>query len=272
MLKYLSITFVLLFSISAQAHHPEISADAVCDETTGEVNINYESWTWDSCDYYGGCGNTRIDILLNGVVIESNSFSEPDYRFSGSYPAPVGAQPGDSVSVTALAVDAWSNGTEGGQSRSTSVTIPDTCTNTSGTGRFTGGGHQIRVDAVRITRGFTLHCDLLLSNNLEINWKGNHFHMKEHMETVACTDDPDIIQAPPEAPVDTIVGVGQGHYNNEPGYTIEFTLVDAGEPGGDDQAAFKLYETANPANVIMEVPLQSITGGNIQAHADQPHK
>ena len=40
-------------------------------------------------------------------------------------------------------------------------------------GRFTGGGHQVRVGDARVTRGLTIHCDLLLSNNLEVNWGGN---------------------------------------------------------------------------------------------------
>ena len=123
-----------------------------------------------------------------------------------------------------------------------------------------------------MTRGFTIHCDLLLSNNLEINWLGNRFHMTEHLDTVVCSDDPLIIQDPPPAPVDTIVGVGAGRYNNVDGFTIEFTLVDHGEPGRDDQARFLVYETAAPANVVLDVPLQNLTGGNIQAHFDQPHK
>jgi len=80
-----------------------------------------------------------------------------------------------------------------------------------GTGGFTGGGHQVRLsDGIKITRGLTIHCDLLLSNNLEINWPaGNRFHRLEHLETVACTDDPNIIQQPPPAPLDTLIGVGR---------------------------------------------------------------
>ena len=36
--------------------------------------------------------------------------------------------------------------------------------------------------------------------------------------------------------------------------------------------AIRIYETANPANVVLDVPLQMLTGGNLQAHYDQPHK
>jgi hypothetical protein len=87
--------------------------------------------------------------------------------------------------------------------------------------------------------------------------------MTQHLETVSCTDDPGITQQPPPAPLDTLVGVGTGRYNNVPGYTIEFTLVDAGEPGGNDRMAIKIYEAAIPSNVVLDVPLQRLTEGNL---------
>lgn len=123
-----------------------------------------------------------------------------------------------------------------------------------------------------VTRGLTIHCDLLLSNNLEVNWGGNQFHMTEHLETVACTDDPAIIQAPPPAPLDTLVGVGTGRYNGTAGYTVEFTLVDYGEPGSNDRMAIRIFLTADPTTVVLDIPLQVMSGGNLQAHYDQPHK
>jgi hypothetical protein len=139
-------------------------------------------------------------------------------------------------------------------------------------GRFTGGGNQVRIGEARVTRGLTIHCDLLLSNNLEVNWGGDHFHMTEHLTTVECSDHDDIIQAPPAAPLDTLIGVGTGRYNGTDGYTIEFTLVDYGEPGSEDRMAILIYETADPSNVALDVPLQLLSGGNLQAHYDQPHK
>jgi len=142
---------------------------------------------------------------------------------------------------------------------------------TLGDGRFTGG-FVLRSGGARITGGLTIHCDLLLSNNLEVNWPDNRFHMTEHLTTVECSDDPNITQAPPNAPLDTLVGVGTGRYNGVPGYTIEFKLVDAGEPGRNDKAALRIFEAANPANVVLNVPLQLLDTGNLQAHYDQPHK
>jgi hypothetical protein len=32
-----------------------------------------------------------------------------------------------------------------------------------------------------------------------------------------------------------------------------------------------IYPTGNPGDVKLNVPLQNITAGNIQAHYDQPH-
>ena len=211
--------------------------------------------------------------MINGVtVLPSGAYAAPDYSFSGTAPKPSNSGPGDSVTVTALAVADWGNGAGGGQSASVTVVLPSDDCATSGTVRFTGGGHQLRVDGVRVTRGLTIHCDLLLSNNLEVNWQGNQFHMTEHMTTVECSDDPNISQAPPDAALDTLKGVGTGRYNGADGYTIEFTLVDAGEPGRDDMMAILIYETANRANVVLNVPLQRLDGGNLQAHEDQPHR
>ena len=123
----------------------------------------------------------------------------------------------------------------------------------------------------KITRGLTIHCDLLLSNNLEINWDGgNNFHMLEHLETIACFDDPAIDQKPPSAPLDTLIGRGTGRLNGVDGYSIEFTLVDAGEPGTSDEMGFVI--TAPNGTVVLNVPVQHLTGGNLQAHFDQPHK
>jgi len=266
----------LFLAASASAHHPTIRAEAVCDPSTNAIVMTYVSTAWEGYDSdTDGISreNPQIDILVDGIFAATGAYAPPDYSFGGFLGVPAGAQAGDIVVVTAVAVGNWGNDTPGGQSESTSVVIPDgDCGPDPGLGRFTGGGHQIRVDGVRVTRGLTIHCDLTLSNNLEINWQGNQFHMTEHMTTVACTDDPNIIQAPPPAPIDTLIGVGTGRYNGTSGYTIEFTLVDAGEPGRDDQMAILVYETANPGNVVLAVPLQNLTGGNLQAHYDQPHK
>jgi hypothetical protein len=259
---------------AAQAHWPTLTANIVCDVATGDLVVNYTSTAWP------GAGsdptndpsreNPQIDITLDGALVTSGAYTAPNYSFSGSFVV-TGKAAGDVIEVAAVAVGTWGNGEPGGNVLNWVDLIVPEC-GTIDSGRFTGGGSQVRVGDVRVTRGLTIHCDLLLSNNLEVNWGGKQFHMTEHLTTVECSDDPNIIQAPPVAPLDTLIGVGTGRYNGKDGYTIEFTLQDYGEPGTDDKMAIKIYETANPANVVLNVPLQNLTGGNLQAHFDQPHK
>jgi hypothetical protein len=277
-IRYLGVTTVLAVAMQMMAATSAwadggVEADALCDPTTGLVMINYSAFS----GIAGAAGsNPTVNILFNGVVVDTQAFVAPANAFSGSEPAPAGSGPGDPVTVTAVAVAAWGDGRAGGQSASVVVTLPtEPCGNQPGLGRFTGGGNQVRVGDVRVTRGLTIHCDLLLSNNLEVNWGGNKFHMLEHLTTVACTDDPDIIQAPPPAPLDTLIGTGEGRYNGVAGYTIHFTLVDTGEPGSQtepDQMSILIFQTSNPGNIVLNVPLTGLTGGNLQAHYDQPHK
>ena len=266
-----AVALQFLVAGTASAHHPDISAIAVCNENSDLV-IEYTATAWVplSGNITAKRTNPDIAILVNGSEVASGAFASPTFSFSGSVAAPTGT----SAAVTARADGTWGDGFAGGQSSSVTVTYPtEPCTGPS-LGRFTGGGKQIRLsDGLKITRGLTIHCDLLLSNNLEVNWPtGNKFHMLEHLETVECSDDPNIHQQPPPAPIDTLIGRGSGRYNNQPGYTIEFTLVDAGEPGGNDQMAIKIYLTSDPTNVVLDVPLQQMTTGNLQAHYDQPHK
>jgi hypothetical protein len=257
----------------ASAHWPTISADVVCDVETGAVTVNYTSTAWPGLGsdptQDPSRANPQIDITLDGAVVASGAYTAPSYAFSGSFVV-TGKSAGDVIEIAAVAVGTWGNGEPGGNVVDWVDLVVPECGRTDD-GRFTGGGHQLRVGEARVTRGLTIHCDLLLSNNLEVNWGGNQFHMTEHLTTVECSDDPNIIQAPPVAPLDTLVGVGTGRYNGADGYTIEFTLQDFGEPGSDDRMAIRVYQTANPANVVLNVPLQLLTGGNLQAHFDQPH-
>ena len=137
-----------------------------------------------------------------------------------------------------------------------------------GCGRFTGGGFS--VGDVRVSQGFTLHCDALLSNNFEVNWpEGNNFHIDKNPTDVVCQliDDPD----PPNAPVNRIDINGTGTLNGAPA-TVTLVLIDNGERAGAplDQVYIAINGVAiTGGSVASPVPLD---GGNIQAHFDQPHK
>lgn len=140
----------------------------------------------------------------------------------------------------------------------------------AGNGRMTGGGKQITVGGLSITRGFTIHCDITLSNNIEINWGKNQWHLDKPITKALCLDDPNIDQRPPNAPFDTFIGEAIGRLNGANGSLLKFTFVDAGEPGRNDLAGFQIWDPSG--NLVLNVPLSKLDNGNIQAHFDQPHK
>ncbi len=273
-LLVLACAFPLLIASPAWAHYLTVTGAFACDDT-GKLVMNYTVSSWTQ----GVAGeNPNVQISVNGVVVATGAFESPAYSFSGSIPVPTNLGAGDPITFSAVAVANWGDGYPGGQSAGGTGTVPDQSCVQPGYGRFTGGGQQVRIGPARFNKGLTIHCDLLLSNNLEVNWAGNSFHMTEHLFTVSCTDDPNIIQAPPAAPLDTLVGVGRGRYNGVDGYTIEFTLVDAGEPGTYDKAAIRIYPATDAAPQVptgpdvLKVPLGFVDSGNLQAHYDQPHK
>lgn len=141
-------------------------------------------------------------------------------------------------------------------------------------GRMTGGGGQLRIDDVRVTRGFTVHCDILLSNNLEINWTGgNKWHLDKPLTSATCLDDPNFDPVPPAAPFDTFIGEGVGRLNGQDGSVVRFVFVDNGEPGNTDLATINVWAPGDDPDT--DTPVLSISGtldqGNLQAHEDQPH-
>ena len=139
-------------------------------------------------------------------------------------------------------------------------------------GRMTGGGGKVVSPAAGdVTFGFTLHCDITLSNNLEVNWAGNSWHLDKPITLARCEDDPNIAPRPPVAPFDTFHGEAIGRLNGADGSRIEFTFVDDGEGrNSGDKARLTIYAPGTN-NVVLDVPLQLTVNGNVQAHYDQPH-
>jgi hypothetical protein len=121
----------------------------------------------------------------------------------------------------------------------------------------------------RVTHGFELHCKLdglavSEPNNLEINFSGgDNFHLTT-LDSAVCSDDGAIIQQPPGAQFDTFVGTGTGTFNGSLA-KIAFTLVDAGEPGTKDTAAFTIT-LVNGGAEVLSCPATALTFGNQQAH------
>jgi hypothetical protein len=137
-------------------------------------------------------------------------------------------------------------------------------------GRMTGGGSDVDINGTKVTKGLTLHCDITLSNNLEVNWAGHHWHLDKPIDTADCENDPAYNPKPPAAPFNTFNGTATGQLDGVDGSKIAFTFIDAGEPGaGTDKAAIQIWDASG--NLVLDVPLSFITGGNLQAHYDQPH-
>jgi hypothetical protein len=167
------------------------------------------------------------------------------------------------------------------------TTAPDliTANHVRQQGRMTGGGSVLLPDAIttqgglvaaallpgqiKITKGFTIHCDITLSNNLEINWPGHKWHIDKPLTAAKCVDDPTVNPVPPAAPFDTFIGDGIGQLDGVDGSIVHFKFIDAGEPGTSDKVLIKVF--APGGGLVLHVPLTLISGGNIQAHFDQPH-
>ena len=267
------------------ARQPDFNQLEVCKVYSGIVGAAVTiSVTVDVAD------NGTIDLTLASLTLANGQCAEIPHS------APVDAPRGDRIFVTETNLAAgftptWTKLQTGGATASGTGATANaavhfdagfliTFTNTSiptvvGEGRFTGGSTTELASGLTIHNGLTIHCDLLLSNNLQINWKDandvqHQFHMTEHLTTVACTDSASIPQPPPAAPLDTLIGTGTGRFDGTPGYTVEFTLVDSGEPGGrEDRIALRIFLGSS---VVLNVPLQDITKGNLQAHFDQPHR
>ncbi len=140
-------------------------------------------------------------------------------------------------------------------------------------GRMTGGGIKAKSDNDEdVTFGLTLHCDILLSNNLEVNWKGHSWHLDKPIQTAQCSTDPTIAPPPPAAPFNTFVGTAYGKLDDKtPSSYAIFKFQDAGEPGKNDTVEMTIFEGGPGSAVVLHVSFQKITNGNWQMHYDQPH-
>ena len=61
-----------------------------------------------------------------------------------------------------------------------------------------------------------------------------------------------------------MVGKGTGRLNGVPGYTITFTVTDAGEPGRNDYASYLITKDSDGSVVLNASGL--LDHGNHQAH------
>lgn len=256
------------------------SATPGCNQ--GTIIINFTVVSWDTGGDPAG-QNSKIEVYFNGAPAAMGAFTSANSEvFSGFADAPLGTT---SVSVSAAALTTWGDGYPAGQTDTFTPAI-DLSNFSCGvtpppqTGRFTGGGKVVVSNAivplsgiVTVTKGFEVDCDMNPAHeNLELNWGGSdHFHM-DQITSAVCTlqgNPPN----PPKAPVNRIDATGTGSYDGNSGYTVLFTLWDQGEPGTNDKAGFIVCQSTSPTSctgaIVLSVPLQLVTTGNIQAHVDQ---
>ena len=287
---------IVMLAFTAQkayAHNIVLTTGTpVCNSATGVVTVPFTATSWDPGSTISPTmddgENNDIQVAYNGAVVGSGAFLDATGgTFSGSGAAPAGVT---SFTATATALDNWGDGFPALSTPVAMVTVDISSVLPCGTvppgnARFTGGGQQVIVDGgagsgpVELAKGFEVECDMDPAHeNLELNWLGNHFHM-DTITAAACHAVP----PPPNPPavagnVNQIIAAGTGDFNGAEGYTVLFTLEDHGEPGaGVDKSGFKVCQTASKtscpagATVVLNVPLNFIENGNIQAHDDQGH-
>lgn len=149
-------------------------------------------------------------------------------------------------------------------------TVTTEFTNTQLEGRLTGGGVKAAgSNGETVTMGMTLHCDILLSNNLEVNWQGHKWHLTKPITSASCSNQQNDAP-PPASPIDTFVGTAYGTLDGVKDSYIEFNFQDHGEPGTNDKVELTIYEPGS-STVALNVPMQNSSVGNLQMHYDQPH-
>ncbi|MCH8826345.1 MAG: hypothetical protein IIB16_05250 [Chloroflexi bacterium] len=259
------IAEVIIFAGDATLTRPD-RIDVTVDGTTDSI-----------FDALAGADGPGWDTLTTNVNVPSNSNSVTVQLFS----APFGQNP-DSLLWTTGAIR---------------IPVPG-----SANARITGGGWRVtgsNGESIRVSNGLTLHCDITLSNNLQINWDGgSKWHINKFVDAAFCLDDPDFTPEPPDSPADTYVGVDVGKLNNSSEAVACFILEDHGEvkndPDGPDRSLIRIWKPGTaPAladfdlsgpdpckvdssppttsNTVLYVP-HSDVNGNLQFHFDQPHK
>ena len=258
----LMLTVQLLAAGVASAHGLSLTAQGTCQAGAPVISFTVTAIS----QGFDGVHPNVVVYFNNTAVYTGALVQATGNTFSGSAAASSGAV----IAVGARAEGPWTDGATGGQEYAVLATVPSDCV-AGGNGRFTGGGKQVEAGGLaKITRGLTIHCDLLLSNNLEINWDGgNNFHMLEHLETIACFDDR--------------ASIRRGRRRRSTRWSAAARDASMGRrrldrvhahrrrrAGTRRQDGFTI--TAPNGTVVANVPASSLPRGNLQAHYDQPHK
>ena len=130
-------------------------------------------------------------------------------------------------------------------------------------GRLTGGAYTLALGG-KIHHQVGLACTAAGGGRLTVRGKAGTFELTR-VDYALCVDAPGFASAPPEAGWDMHRGSGTGTFNGVPGYTIEWTLIDGGEPAVADRSEITVR---SPGGAVVLSEAGVLGGGNHQAHAD----
>lgn len=231
------------------------------------------TYPWISAGNAGNGATVSVPCLQGGIAVTSlgaagSATASCNGTVTETAPNdcnPSARQVNDRIAVTGVDADTgqFAGAPVSGSATNGPIVSGQACGNING--RMTGGG-SVFSGLNRITHGFEVHCNVEnLPNNLEVNWgRGNRFHLEELL-TATCTEDPDIVQSPPNhSPFDTFIGTGIGTCNGVSGALISFTFVDGGEPGFRHDSA-DIEITGCPEGLALSVS-GNLKKGNHQAH------
>lgn len=88
--------------------------------------------------------------------------------------------------------------------------------------RMFGGGTQFTSTGAQVSYGMDLHCDASIQPNyLQATWGDGNVFVMQNMGAASCTG----------LPFNAHSGSGTGTINGEAGATVQWTLIDGGQPG-----------------------------------------
>jgi len=273
-----TLTYQVVITNTSSSDAPDLIPDSISDSKAGAISVS--SFT------ESGTDDNKLNVGETWTVTYTYTILQSDF-------------PSLTNTVTAHFHPAsFPNDIKGSDSVTTPVGIPEKM------GRMTGGGSiflpsgttVVGGTGTRVTHGFELHCKTTAdggNNHLEVNWgkPNQHFHLSS-LDAVKCEDNPLINQAPPVAPIDTLIGQGSGFCSgtfkgkkySKADANISFIFIDAGEPGTSDTASYIItvlngagtaddvivLDTGDADGVRTESDLPggqiALTKGNHQAH------
>ncbi|MBW8827562.1 MAG: hypothetical protein JF603_14600 [Acidobacteria bacterium] len=136
----------------------------------------------------------------------------------------------------------------------------------------TGGTGDVTAVTGKVSTDLTLRCNGS-PNQLSVKWGKSHFDLS-WVSQIVCWNDPTVDPKKPAAPFDSLYGSGSGSLcivNDDVKAkkapcgtgTIEWVLVDAGEPGSHDTQHVVVKDATG--KVVLDSS-GTLTDGNLQAH------